>query len=187
VDQTDDGGDAGLGVLNDCKYGHSCHDGVIGMSLLRAPRFPDETADAGRHVLAYSLMPHAGDWRGARVDAHAALFNAPLMVTPAPSGNDGSLGSSWAPFTLENGAGITVAAFKVAEEDERLILRLVETHGRRAVVRVRWNLPISGVGPVDLRERRSGGDTVSHDAEAGVTTLALSPFEIVTLAGERAG
>jgi alpha-mannosidase len=121
------------------------------------------------------------------VDGHAALLNTPLTATPAPRDNTGELGSSWAPFTLENGAGVAVAACKIAEDDDRLILRLVETRGRRAVVGVRWNIPLSGVGPVDLHERPCGNGAVSHDTAGGFTTLSFSPFQIVTLAGERAG
>ncbi|MBR5738544.1 MAG: alpha-mannosidase, partial [Lachnospiraceae bacterium] len=31
----------GVSLLNDCKYGHDVHDGVIQLSLLRSPTYPD--------------------------------------------------------------------------------------------------------------------------------------------------
>jgi alpha-mannosidase len=41
--------DQGLAVINDSKYGHSCEGGMLRLSLLRAPKAPDRTADIGQH------------------------------------------------------------------------------------------------------------------------------------------
>ncbi|XP_036125436.1 alpha-mannosidase 2C1 isoform X2 [Molossus molossus] len=51
----------GLALLNDCKYGASVRGSVLSLSLLRAPKAPDATADMGRHEFTYALMPHKGE------------------------------------------------------------------------------------------------------------------------------
>ena len=41
----------GVALLNDGKYGHSCHDNVMGLTLLRSPKWPD-TGVTSVHVSA---------------------------------------------------------------------------------------------------------------------------------------
>ena len=52
----------GLAVLNNCKYGWSCRGSVLSLSLLRAPKAPDEKCDMGQHKFNYALMPHKGTY-----------------------------------------------------------------------------------------------------------------------------
>lgn len=182
---------AGLAILNDCKYGHSCHGQVMGLSLLRAARFPDPRADIGEHEFTYSLMPHDGDWRRAGVDAEAEVLNDPMFAAPrCATGTLGELASSgacpWSPFTLEHDprSRVEILAFKPGEDDDSLVLRLVETRGVGTPIQIRWTLPATQVEEVDLLERtgrlppaqRRG---VSH--RDGVTSLQLGAFQIVSL------
>ncbi len=52
----------GLSVLNDCKYGHSVKENMIGMSLIKSGTYPNENADIGHHSYTYSiyLINHDG-------------------------------------------------------------------------------------------------------------------------------
>ncbi|MBW8727789.1 MAG: alpha-mannosidase, partial [Inquilinus limosus] len=52
----------GVAILNDGKYGHSALGNVLGLSLLRAPIYPDPLADEGVQEFTYAILPHAGDW-----------------------------------------------------------------------------------------------------------------------------
>ncbi len=177
----------GVALLNDSKYGHSCHENVLGLSLLRSSNFPDPQADRGTHEFTYSVMPHAGDWRAAGVDREAEALNAPLWAVPLPAEQTGRFSGAWAPFTLETqgAAGVQVSALKRGEDDERLILRLVETHGGAGRVSIGWNLPATGVEPLDLLERPTVMTGFEHDARKGSTALEVRPFQIVTLAASR--
>ncbi|MHC5113921.1 MAG: alpha-mannosidase, partial [Planctomycetota bacterium] len=178
--------EAGFGVslLNDGKYGHSCDGNVMGLTLVRGPAWPDPDADRGPHEFTYALMAHAGDWRAAGVDRWAHRLNAPLRALPLPAGRSEKVRAPWAPVTIEadGAAGMVCSALKPAEEDDRLILRLVETHGGHGRVSVTWNLPVGGVRRVDLLERPVDGE-IRHDGSTSV--LNVRPFEIVTLAAER--
>ncbi|MCC7388695.1 MAG: alpha-mannosidase [Phycisphaerales bacterium] len=169
----------GVALLNDGKYGHSCHSATMGLTLLRAPSWPDPGADRGTHQFTYSLMPHAGDWRSAGVDRQAESLNTPLLIHGAGSG---PAPRAWAPFTINTDGPVSLlaAAFKPAEDGDGLILRLVETHGGRGRATVRWTHPAASVEPTDLMEcpiRTPAGFT--HTGSK--TEFEVKNFEIVTL------
>ena len=42
-------------LMSKDKFGYSCKDGVLGLSLLRGPVFPDYRADEGKHTFTYSI------------------------------------------------------------------------------------------------------------------------------------
>lgn len=178
----------GLALLTDCKYGYSCRGSVVGLSLLRSPKWPDSQADMGQHRFVYSLMPHGGDWRAAGVDREAEMMIRPASVLPLEAGQRGTLRGEWAPFTLRaaGGASVRIAAIKRAEEGGGLIVRLVECHGRAGSCEIGWKLPVCSVRPVDLLERPMDLPGFAHDAAAGRTTIGLHRFHIVTLAVELA-
>ncbi|MBC7771459.1 MAG: alpha-mannosidase [Pyrinomonadaceae bacterium] len=198
----------GLAILNDCKYGHSCRGGLMGLTLLRSTRFPDETADMGLHDFTYSLMPHHGDWRAAGVDQEAESLNRPMIPWTIPARNPMSNAESvpsggahmktnatavptradWSPFTLHThacGGYVEIAAVKPSEDLRSLIVRLVETRGVGGPVRVGWNIPVQNVQATDLMEDAAASEELQHDPALSVTTFNMRPFQIVTLKVQR--
>jgi alpha-mannosidase len=175
----------GLAVLNDCKYGHSCHGGVMGLSLLRSCKWPDEQADMGLHRFRYSLIPHGGDWREVGVDQEAELMVRPMWAVPLEMQQSGPT-SEWEPrelalfkVTCSGGSAVRVAAVKRAEDRSGVIVRVVESHGLGGECLIRWSLPAGHVEMVDLLERSTSGSALTH--EGGVSRFALGPFQIVSL------
>jgi len=174
----------GLAVLNDCKYGHSCHGGVMGLSLLRSCKWPDPEADKGMHRFRYSLMPHGGDWRAAGVDREAELMVRGVWAVPVGLQQAGPTNEweprEFVPFRVEcsSGASVRVAAVKRAEEGGALVVRVVESSGRAGVCRVEW-VSDCDVRSVDLLERSLGLSGFSHAGRE--TTFRMSAFQIVTL------
>ena len=177
----------GVALLNDCKYGHSCHGQVMGLTLLRAPKWPDPAADRGEHEFCYSLMPHGGDWRAAGVDREAEALNTPLAVHGQIDSRvlPGAEPLEWSPVSIgtTGSASLTVSAIKPAEDGEGVVVRLVETHGGRGLATINWRVPASVVEPVDLLERPIVGGPAgfSHDPAASQTGFAVGNFEIITL------
>jgi alpha-mannosidase len=131
-------------------------------------------------------MVHGGDWRAAGVDREAEALNAPMWALPLPAGQRGPIQKEWAPFEIhtEGAAGVAVSALKRAEDDDRLILRLVETHGGRGQATITWNLPVKRVEAVNLLEHPLALEGFAHDVTERRSTLALRPFQIVTLMAE---
>ena len=184
-------GGGGVSVLNDATYGHDVHDGVIRLSLLRNPVYPDPRSpweeyrlpgqeaaarytDTGRHRFRYALYPHAGDWRGGTVrQAHA--FNSPLRVTPGlvaappPAPAAGTGGAA--------GGGVVVEALKRAEDGDGLVLRVYEAHGGRGRATVRLPFAVGSAEPVDLLERPWAEDGPVA-VEGGMLAFDVRPYEI---------
>lgn len=192
----------GVALLDDGKYGRSAVDAELGLTLLRAPGFPDATADRGEHVFTYSVMLHDGDWRAAGVDAEAEALREPLRAIALPAGRqpkrpaaevrESNLGTASAPFTVvpPSSAHLAVAAWKAAESGAGRILRLVEVRGGRGEAEILWGEggPTT-VRAVDLLERPFGrGDgqapSVRHDRRRMRTRVSVRPFQIVTLLAE---
>lgn len=72
--------DYGVSLLNNSKYGYDIKGSVMRLSLLRSPKWPDPTADRGKHSIEYALYPHAGTWREAGTVQRGYEFNVPLIA-----------------------------------------------------------------------------------------------------------
>lgn len=172
----------GLAVLDHGIVGRSGVGGTLGVSLLRAPTFPDPEADRGENRFRYALLPHAGDWRAAGVPREADELAEPLLVVAGAADEDETAPASIRPpaFTLEVAApgDVEVACFKPATDGRGAILRLVERHGAHSRVRIDWRVPPKALAGIDLLERPHPREL---GQDGGGTTLTLAPFEIVTL------
>jgi alpha-mannosidase len=74
----------GVALLNDCKYGYSCEENVLRLSLLRSSKQPDDTADMGEQSFKYGLLAHAGSHADAQLPMRGLEFNVPLKVFGTP-------------------------------------------------------------------------------------------------------
>jgi alpha-mannosidase len=157
----------GAALLTDSKYGYSCYDGVLSVSLLRSPKSPDPEADMGVHEFAYALVPHAGDWRDAGVLAQAVAFNAPLRRTRFEL--EGS-------FATVDG-GLVLDTIKRAGDSDALVLRLYEPHGGRGIARVRLAVPFTAARRTNLLEDEGEPLEISD----GHIVLPFRPREVITV------
>ncbi|MBD2870886.1 alpha-mannosidase [Paenibacillus arenilitoris] len=165
----------GVSLLNDCKYGYDVQGSTIRLSLLRAPKWPDVTADLGEHEFTYSLYPHEGDWREAGTVRKAVELNHRPVVTAAKV-QPGELPSvhSFVSFTGEH---VVLDTVKPAEDGSGTIVRLYESSGGREKVALGWPLPISGAFVSNALEE----DLEPVEAAAGAVELSFAPFEIKTI------
>lgn len=104
----------GVSVLNNSKYGASIHGNLIRLSLLRAPKAPDNQADMGSHDFSYALYPHKGTL-GPDTVKLAHNFNYKLWKTAASTKAVGSLLSS---IKLTGDASLVLSNVKRGEDDE---------------------------------------------------------------------
>ncbi|MEO0542152.1 MAG: glycoside hydrolase family 38 C-terminal domain-containing protein, partial [Cyanobacteria bacterium P01_A01_bin.105] len=65
ADLTDPDQDYGLSVLTDGKHGFDAKPNQLRLTLLKAPLWPDPSADRGQHRFTYALYPHSGSWQQA--------------------------------------------------------------------------------------------------------------------------
>ena len=171
-----DFGEAGYGValMNDCKYGYDIHDGVMCMSLIKCGTNPNPVADQGEHVFKYSLMPHNGDWREAKVVKEAFALNCPLVAAKA-TGN-GNLPGEYS-FVSADAPDIIISVVKEACDGEDIIVRAYEAHGKRTKSRIQLGIEISGASEVDMLEEKVYENLA---VENNGFTAVFKPYEIKT-------
>ncbi|ROQ37477.1 alpha-mannosidase [Frondihabitans sp. PhB188] len=169
----------GIAVANGSTYGHDItrttrDDGgtttLVRESLLRAPRFPDPTADQGRHVLRTVLGVAPGV-----LDAAAEGYRVNLPVRTI----DGAGVDVVEPLVTVSSPAVFAEAVKLAEDRSGdLIVRLYEAEGGRATATVGFGVPITSAWTTDLLERDRGDG--GWDAATPIE-LTLRPFQLVTL------
>jgi alpha-mannosidase len=158
-----DDGNRGVAIFAPDTYGWNARGlkggGVnVGLSLLRAPRWPDPSADRGDHRIAYAFAPTAG----ARVSALEAAWSDYVAEPRVRL------------FTCET-SGVIVVATKPADDGHGVIVRVRECDGGAPDVALRCGGRMRAVACVDACERPVAGD-VRIDAEE--LRFALAPFAL---------
>lgn len=187
---SDDGEREGIFVVTEARYGFTCREGAVGVSLLRnagmtdaLPLTQDELADPRAHVEGVrrkltDVGPHtvrlaigrlaAG---GPREESPAALCD--VLFTPAVPYAGAETEASL--LGLEGGPSLTAAWAKPARDGNGWILRLNETRGHRGVCRVRlaagWKAERT-----DLREAPATGQM-----DGVATEVVFAPYELISL------
>ncbi|MEO8261454.1 MAG: glycoside hydrolase family 38 C-terminal domain-containing protein [Pseudolysinimonas sp.] len=158
-----EGADGGFALLNDSKYGHRAKNGLISLNLLRAPTYPDPTADRGSHTFSYAFTPFAtGDL--AKVIREGYRLNHPLLAAE---------GVELASAASTTDPGVIVETIKPAESGNGVVLRLYESLGRPTTTALRTTFAHVSANETDLLERRTAPADLDH--------LEFGPFEIKTI------
>lgn len=165
----------GVSILNDCKYGHDIHDGVIRLTLLKSATDPNPAADKEVHHFTYSIYPHGKDYREAGVVQMAYLLNNPMYAIPV-SKQAGTLPESYSMVKADQ-ENILVEAVKEAEDGEEIIVRLYDAYGSRTKTRVSFGFDVEKVEIASILEEAQEEVPV----EDNQVELFVKPFEIVTL------
>jgi alpha-mannosidase len=166
-------GGGGLAVLLDGPQGVSADPERLGVSLLRAPTWPDPGADNGPQRQRLALMPCPAGWRADGVGAQAQRLREPLWCRPIPPEGFGASGQP-------GDAGLTAPLFLALPEDLQLIgLRPSEISG--TVI-----LTVQNLGPCRRRlplppgwrllERLDGLDR--HLPDGARDPLVLAPWQL---------
>ncbi|MFV9425348.1 alpha-mannosidase [Microbacterium sp. S1037] len=168
----------GVAIANDSTYGHSVERSLsvsgavvttVGLSILRAPTFPDPHADQGRHEMRFRIRPEA-TLTDAAEEGHR-LDRAERVVLG---------GQEVRPLVACSTDGIRVLTVKLAEDGSGdLIVRLHEATGGRQDGRLTFGIPFATIDEVDLLERPL--DAALHRADTDAVDLTLRAFQILTL------
>lgn len=142
----------GISLLNDCKYGYDIHGNVMKISLLRAPLWPDPTADRGKHTFTYALYTHKGRWNEAETVRRGYELNNP-MVTVFSGRHKGIFPPEFSFFQVQ-ATGVILDTLKKEEKGDGLIVRLYEAHGRDERAALRFYKAPRQVYETDLLENK---------------------------------
>ncbi|WP_145409794.1 alpha-mannosidase [Paenibacillus xylanexedens] len=165
----------GVALLNDCKYGHDIHNSVMRLSLIKSATYPNENADKELHEFTYSLYPHKGDFREGRVIQAAYDVNRPLVAREIGS-QAGSMPEAWSLASVDQD-NVVLEVIKKAEDNDDIIIRVYEAHGRRT--RAALQLPegsSSTAYACDLLENVEAECAVDN----GRISFDIKPYEILT-------
>jgi len=168
---TDDDGH-GLAVLTEAKYGFSCRDGILTVSLLRSPKSPDPNADMGKHRIRLALGKFRAGSDATTLSTAAAADTcfAPLLVQRgAPQA---------APFTCEALGSLVPSWVLPAESAAGYIVRFHETAGSSGQARIHFATPPRTVEIVDFLERRLARPRRS---DRHTVLLDYRPYQVISL------
>ena len=161
-------------MLNDGRYGHGVFDGAIRVSLAKAAKYPDPTADRGHHEVTLAVLPHGPGL--ADVRAHAARLNAP--VARGRRWRTRATGRARHRDRRRRSTGVEIDAVKLADDGSGdLIVRLHEAVGNRTRVSVATAGRIVEAWRCNLLEEPWSGEEVGD----GVVAITMRPFQLVTL------
>ncbi|BCJ37233.1 putative glycosyl hydrolase [Actinocatenispora thailandica] len=162
----------GVAIANDVVYGHDVRnahapDGrpmtTVRLSLLRAPRYPDPSADQGSHEFTVSLRP--GGVAEAITDGYAR------HLPPRPT-----TGTPVAPLIEVSNPAVVVESVKLAEDRcGDVVVRLYEAHGNRSSAMVRTSFGWDRLTTTDLLERPVASDAVRATTPGPRSTCCCAP------------
>jgi len=184
-------GRRGLALLNLGAPGNVRAGGTMMLSLLRAHTLggygfgggyePGMSSDSAlqlgkERTVRYALVPHAGDWREARVYRDGLEFNNPLIARKAAP-HPGPLPKRWGLIDVSD-PRVVVSALKPGR-DGAAILRVYEATGAPAPgVKVTIHAGVTSANETNLMEDAGAPLPAAPDG----LTFDLAPFEIKTIA-----
>ncbi len=172
----DDAGKDGLAVLTEAKYGFSCRDGDLGVSLLRAPTEPDPQADRGTHTIRFAVGRHREetDCRDVSTAVAAEALFSPVLKSRGAAQD--------APFMLTELGTLAPAWVCPSSSGRGYIIRLHETSGGRGTAVLSLTGPVRSVCLVDFLE-----NTLQEldTGDENVVALDYSPYQILSVRVER--
>lgn len=174
-------GDYGISFLNDCKYGVSVEENVVGLSLIKSGKYPNPEADKEYHQAIYSILPHKGSWKEAGIVKEAYLLNNPLKAyRPAQfkkqAGQQGGLPEKYGFVACDN-RNIMIEVMKKAEDGGDMILRLYEFENSRSQVSLTFARSVKQIWLCDMMENRQR--LLAEETDR--CDFTAKPFEIITL------
>lgn len=163
----------GCAILNDSKYGISCEDRQMELTLLKSAVCPDESADKGRQEFTYAFTFWNTPFSESQVVRRAYELNVKPFVLDGAA-EDISLVASEHP-------GIIIDCVKKAEREERaVVLRMYESMGSRSKTRLQLHIPVKEAYVTNMMEECQKMEAGLPIVD-GVIELEFGAFEVKTL------
>ncbi len=169
-----DGG-YGVSLLNDCKYGHDIHDGVMTLSLIRSATWPNPDADIGEHRFKYALLPHEGNLASCDTVKEAYYYNNPITALKA-NGDKTTIPTAFAAVKLDK-ENVVCETVKESEDGADVILRLYESKNMKCNVNISTDIEFKKAYLCDMMEN----EIRELDTNGKNIKLQFNGFEIHTV------
>lgn len=175
-------GAQGITLVNDSKYGHSCVDDTLRLTLVRSSYDPDPLPEVTDHEIKFAVVAHKGACDVSAATRAGEQFNSPLAIVSA-SVQKGALPAEKS-FVEVLTPGIFLAAIKKAEDSKAVVIRVFDMEGKKVTAKIKITdlvKPNSKAVQTDVLERplaknsaKMTGDTVSVTVPAfGQATVKI--------------
>jgi alpha-mannosidase len=173
ADLTD--GKYGVSILNRSKYGYDIKSNIIRLSLLRSPKWPDPTADRGKHSIEYALLPHDGPVLESNVTHQGYEYNNPLIgVITTP--HKGALPPAFSFVHLEP-SNLILTEVKKAEGSDSWIIQWYDAGGKGGDAVLTLPKTPAGVSMANFMEEPGASVPFSKN----VVKVRTKPHSVVTV------
>ncbi|MCE5322570.1 glycosyl hydrolase-related protein [bacterium] len=127
----------GITLVNDCKYGHSCIDDTLHLTLIRTSYDPDPIPEVGDHKIRFGVIAHQGPCDVADAIRAGEEFNSYMSIL-SETVHDGALPpeKSFAEVLTPN---VFISAIKKAEDSNGIVIRMFEVEGKDTQAKIRIN------------------------------------------------
>ena len=185
---TDAPGWDGLAIVSEAKYGFSCRDGELALTLLRAPidpgaewpqnprrHKPTHALELGRHTLRFAVGRYQARTENGVLStpAQAEALYAPVLT--------GAFGERPAPFRFTSPLGTVTPTWVLPSGEGRgYILRLNETLGASGTLSLAFQQPPTFLSAVDFMERPVQGVDI-RAAGGGTYQITYRPYQVISL------
>jgi alpha-mannosidase len=170
----------GLTLLNDYKYGHSCDDDTLRLTLIRSSYDPDPMPEMGDHFIRFAVAPHVGPLDIIAATQAGEQFNSPMSVMSA-SLQEGDLPAEKS-FVESLTPNVFVSTIKKAEGSNALIVRVFEVKGTETTAKIKIDGLVDGKAKAvetDVLERPVPKNTAKFDGKT--LTVKVPAFGIATV------
>lgn len=153
----------GIAVLCAEKFGASVKGQMLGLSLLRSPKWPDCLADNGLHSYTYAIFPFQGSFSENHIPLRArqlAFRWAEVSEFPLEQ------------FVTCDAKNIIIESIKISENKKGVVLRFFEAEGGLSYVNFEFTL---------VPQRMFRCDICENLLEEIDSRILVKPFQIVSL------
>ena len=164
-------GHYGVSLMNDSKYGHSVHNGEIGLTLIKSGVEPNPVTDQEMHYFTYSLYPHDEMWQGAGTVKSSYFLNQPMLVSY------GRAEKSEYSFVECDAPNVVVETVKSAEDGRGVIVRLYESENSLTEFTLDFPSELKSAEICNLIEE----DGKEIETSGTGVSLEIKPYEVLTL------
>jgi alpha-mannosidase len=165
----------GVAMFADDRFGFDALGSRIRLTLVRDTYDPVVDAEKGAHVFRYSLLPHTGSWRDARLPVVAAELASEPSVWLGP-GRAGRV-QVRTPLPVLDGVGL-LESVTWAESGTAVLCRIADWSGEGGICRLGGLPPGTACWSADPTGRAT--QQLPAD-DAGRPVLNLRPWEVATI------
>ncbi|MCF8268167.1 MAG: hypothetical protein K9I69_08775, partial [Ignavibacteriales bacterium] len=121
-------GEYNFTLLSDLKYGYDLKENTLRISMLRSPKWPDPTADRGKHMIRYALLTGNPEHSGNNLPRLGYEFNNPPLYFSKLQ--DSKLKKLSEPAIGVSATNVIITILKKCENGKGYFIQMYETEGK---------------------------------------------------------